>query len=310
MTKAPSATSFNPALLGLLAVLLSSTMVRAQDLVPGAYTPAPTGFNIVTVAAVFSDGALAFDPSLPIEDASATIGGAGFGVNRTLNIAGRFANIGVGIPFVVGHVEGLVLDQFQQADRTGFGDMAIRTAVNLYGAPAMTRQQFAKYRATTIVGVSFVVGAPVGEYTSTRYVNLGTNRWSFKPELGFMRTRGRWTFEGDLGAVFFTDNTNYVNESTREQAPIAAFQGHLIYTWRPGFWLAGDGNYWKGGRITTNGTSAALEQKNSRIGATLAVPIRRHQWRFSYSFGAYTTIGGDYHSLGVSYSYAWAAARP
>jgi hypothetical protein len=297
-------------ILPLVSVLsLSSTVLRAQDLVPGAYTPAPTGFNILTVAAVYSDGALAFDASLPIEDASATIGGAGFGVTRTLNIAGRFANIGLGLPFVVGHVEGRVLDQFQQASRTGFGDLAIRTAVNLYGAPAMTRQQFAKYRATTVVGLSLTVGAPVGQYRSTRYVNLGTNRWSFRPELGFMRTRGRWTFEGDLGAVFFTDNTNYVNGATREQAPIAAVQGHLIYTRRPGFWLAADGNYWKGGRITTNGASAALEQENSRIGATLAVPIRRQQWRFSYSFGAYTTIGGDYHSVGISYSYVW-AGRP
>ena len=118
--------------------------------------------------------------------------------------------------------------------------------------------------------------------------------------------RGRWTFEGDLGAVFFTDNTEYVNGATREQAPIAAVQGHLIYTIRPGFWMAADGNYWKGGRITTNGGSASAEQKNSRLGATLAVPIKRHQWRFSYSFGAYTTIGGDYHSFGASYTYAWA----
>ena len=93
---------------------------------------------------------------------------------------------------------------------------------------------------------------------------------------------------------------------TREQAPIVALQGHLIYTFRPGLWIAGDSNYWKGGRITTDGTAGGLEQKNSRLGVTLATPIKRQQWRFSYSFGAYTTIGGDYHSLGVSYTYVWA----
>jgi hypothetical protein len=31
--------------------------------------------------------------------------------------------------------------------------------------------------------------------------------------------------------------------------------------------------------------------------------------RIAYSVGAYTTIGGDFQSLGVSYSYAWAARR-
>jgi len=226
MQTAPLPTTFNVSVLvGLMTVLCASTSVHAQDLVPGAYTPVPTGINILNVTAVFNDGALAFDPSLPIEDASATIWGAGVGIVRTLGIAGRYANIGLGIPFVVGHLEGLVLDQFQEASRTGFGDLAIRTAVNLYGAPAMTRQEFAKYRPSTVVGLSLIVGAPVGQYISTRYVNLGTNRWSFRPELGFMHTKGRWTFEGDLAGLFFTDNTNYVNGATREQAPIVAVRG-------------------------------------------------------------------------------------
>jgi hypothetical protein len=295
--------------LGALGLISLTTVVAAQDLVPGAYTPAPTGYNVLTVATVFSDGAVAFDPSLPIEDARATVGLAAAGFSRTLNIAGRFSSMAIGVPFVLGHVEGRVLEQFQEASRSGLGDLSARVALNLYGAPAMTLKEFAAYRATTIVGVSLSVAAPVGQYNPTRYINLGTNRWSFKPEVGISRTRGRWTFEGDIGAVFFTDNTNFVNESTREQAPIVALQGHLIRTIRPGFWVAADGNYWKGGRVTTNGTSATQEQKNSRLGLTLAVPVHRQQVRISYSFGAYTTIGGDYHSIGASYSYAWATRR-
>ncbi len=147
-------------LLGLLASVWSPTLVRAQDLVPGAYTPAPIGFNILNIAGVFSDGDLAFDPSLPIEDAHSTVGAMGIGIGRTLNIGGRFANIGVAIPLVVGHVEGLVLEQFQEASRMGQGDLGMRVALNLYGAPAMTPKQFAAYRPTTIVGVSLGVGAP------------------------------------------------------------------------------------------------------------------------------------------------------
>ncbi len=294
--------------LGLLTLLLPAT-AGAQDLVPGVYTPAPIGFNVLTTAAVFTDGAVAFDPSLPVDEANARVSWVALGIGRTLNIAGRFANIGVGIPLIRGHVEGLVLGQFQEADRSGFGDLAARIAINVYGAPAMTRKEFASYRASTIVGLSLGVGVPVGQYNPDLYINLGTNRWAFKPELGVSRTRGRWTFEGDLGAVFFTDNTNYVNESTRDQAPILSLQGHLIYTMRPGLWVAADGNYWKGGRITTNGAVASMEQKNSRLGATVAVPIQRQQVRFSYSFGAYTTIGGDYHSIGMSYNYAWAAGQ-
>jgi Putative MetA-pathway of phenol degradation len=295
--------------LAVLVLLSSSTAAGAQDLVPGAYTPAPVGFTILNVTGVFSDGAISFDPSLPIDDARSTVGGVGIGIGRTLNIAGRFANIGVGIPLVAGHVEGLVLDQFQETSRVGQGDVSMRFAVNLFGAPAMTLKEFAAYRAKTVVGVSLTVGTPVGQYDSTKYINLGANRWSFRPEVGIALTQGPWTFEGDVALLFFTDNANYVNSSTRAQAPIVGLQGHLIRTFRPGFWVAADGNYWKGGRVTMNGTPQMLEQENSRIGATFAYPIRRHQLRFSYSFGAYTTIGGDFQSVGMSYTYAWAAYR-
>lgn len=295
-------------LLRLLAALLTPAAVsQAQDLVPGAFTPAPTGFNIVTLATALSGGDVAFDPSLPITDASATIGAGFVGFGRTFTLAGRFANAGVGVPIVLGHIEALVLDSFQEATRRGLGDLSGRIAINLYGAPAMTRQEFAKYRESTIVGASLNITAPTGQYDADRYINLGTNRWSFKPALGARRTRGRWTFEGDVGVVFFTDNQDYVNNSRREQTPIVALQVHVIHTIRPGFWAAADGNFWQGGRVTTNGSQALLKQKNSRVGATLAVPIQRQQVRVSYSLGAFTTIGGDYHSVGLSYSYAWTA---
>ena len=108
-----------------------------------------------------------------------------------------------------------------------------------------------------------------------------------------------------MGVVFFTDNTDFRDGGTYQQAPILSTQGHLIYTIRPGFWVAGDGNFWSGGRAKTNGVQAAERQQNSRLGVTLAVPIQRRQLRIAYSFGAYTRIGGDFSSLGVSYSYAW-----
>jgi hypothetical protein len=283
-----------------------STTVCAQDLVPGAFIPAPVGLNIVTLAASFNDGDLAFDSSLPVKDGHAAFGSTFAGYTRTLNIAGRSAGVGVGLPYVMGHLEGAVAGQFQQTSRSGLGDLVARVAINLYGAPALSLKQFAAYRPTTILGISLTVGMPTGQYDPARYVNIGTNRWLVKPEVGFSRTRGRWTFEGDVSASLFTDNTKFVNGSTLQEAPIAAVQGHLIYTMRPGLWLAGDGNLWTGGRLTTNGTPTIEEQRNSRLGLTLALPIARRQVRVAYSLGAYTTIGGAFQSVGLSYSYAWA----
>lgn len=292
----------------LFAVALFFTAVQtanAQDLVPGAYMPAPVGFNVLNVVTSFSKGDLNFDPALPVEDGRGTIVAGAVSVARLFSFAGRYANFGVVLPLAHGHVEGVLAGQREEVTRDGLADMMFRFGVNLYGARAMTPKEFAAYRAGTVVGFSFAVLAPTGQYDSTKFINISTNRWTFRPEIGVSRRVGRWTFEGDLGLVLYTDNTNYVNGGVKAQAPIVAFQGHIIYTMRPGYWVAFDGNFWHGGRTTVNRVVSTQEQHNSRLGATLAIPIQRHQFRIAASAGAYTRLGGDFTSIGVSYSYAW-----
>ena len=285
------------------------TVAEAQDLVPGVYTPSPINFNVVTIVSSFSKGDVTFDPALPVQDGHSSISGLGFGLGRTFSLAGRYANIGVVMPLANGHIQGVLNGQFEERKRTGQGDFVTRVGVNVYGARAMTAKEFASSRFPTVIGLSLTVVAPVGQYDESRIVNIGTNRWTIKPEIGIARRRGRWTFEGDVAGLFYTDNTNYVNGGRREQAPIAALQGHLIYTIRSGFWAAFDANFWRGGRVTTNGVAASEQQNNSRVGLTLAVPVKRHQFRVAFSRGAYTRLGGDFNSLGLSYSYAWTTER-
>jgi hypothetical protein len=52
------------------------------------------------------------------------------------------------------------------------------------------------------------------------------------------------------------------------------------------------------------------QQRNSRVGTTVSVPIdARQSLRLAYSFGAYTTLGGDFQSVGLSYIYAWLGSK-
>jgi hypothetical protein len=170
----------------------------------------------------------------------------------------------------------------------------------------MTPREFANYRPTTVIGVSLTVVAPYGHYDDTKVINIGSNRWSFKPELGFSRTRGPWTGEADAGAWFFTDNTDFAGGKVRSQDPIGALQLHLMYTFRPLLWLAVDGTYYTGGRTTINSQQNIDLQKNSRLGVTLALPVSRWQSiKIAYSRGARTTIGGNFETIGLSYQYAW-----
>ena len=191
-------------------LLLTPIATTAQELEPGAYWPIPTGLNIVTVANSFNWGDLAFDPSAPIDEASAQINTTAFAFTRAFSLAGRSANVGVVLPVIAGHLEGLYLGEFAEVDRFGLGDPRLRLAMNLYGAPSMTPKEFASYHRRTIVGVSLTVAPPLGQYDSTKLINLGTNRWSFKPELGFVARLWPVGRGGDGGSlvVYATTRTS------------------------------------------------------------------------------------------------------
>jgi hypothetical protein len=288
-------------------VLLTPVCGTAQELEPGAYWPIPKGLNIVTAVNTFNWGDVAFDPSAPIDDASATINTTAIAFTRAFSLAGRSANAGVVLPVVGGHLEGMYLGEPAEVGRFGLGDPRLRFAMNLYGAPAMTPQEFASYRHRTIVGVSVTVAPPLGQYDSSKLINLGTNRWSIKPELGVSRAYGQWIVEAMAGVWLFTDNADFVGGRTREQDPVVATQVHVTFKFSRSMWLAADANYFTGGQTTIGGRQNLDLQRNSRIGATFSSALdRRQAVRMSVSRGAYTTLGADFISIAASYSYAWA----
>jgi hypothetical protein len=290
----------------LLALTGLPVAVRSQQLTPNAYAPSPTGANVAILTDDYSTGDVAIDPSLPVKDLNAKINSVIAGYAHTLGFLGRYTNVAFGVPYVKGDLNGLYLGQYQAVHPKGFGDPQLRVAVNLYGAPALTPRQFAGYHPQTIVGASLIVVAPLGHYDDTKLINIGSNRWSFKPEVGVSRTRGSWTLEADVGAWFFTDNTDFARGKVRSQEPIGAVQLHATYLIKAQMWLSLDGTYYTGGRTTINGQQNYDLQKNSRVGLTLAWPLTRFQaLKIAYSRGARTSIGGDFETLGVSYQYLW-----
>jgi hypothetical protein len=252
-------------------------------------------------------GDVAFDPALPTENARGTIDTVAVAYTRTLSIAGRSANVGLQIPILGGHVEGLYQGVPTERDQFGFGDPRLSLGVNLYGAPAMTPKANAGYRMRTIVGASVTIVAPFGQYDDSKLLNLGSNRWAAKPEIGISRAAGRWIVEVMAGLWLFSDNTDFAGGSTREQDPIASVQGHLTYRFGPRIWLAGDANFYRGGRTTVDGVTHLDLQRNVRVGWTFSWAFdQHHAVRASVSHAAYTTIGGAFTSVAAGYNYAWA----
>ena len=131
--------------------------------------------------------------------------------------------------------------QFRERDLSGFGDPRLRFSVNFYGAPALSLEEFADYRQDLIIGASLRVSVPAGQYDPDKLLNIGTNRWAIRPELGISKALGPLTLELAAGVSFYTDNDDFFGGQTRAQDPLFSVRGHAIYNFRSGIWIAVDG---------------------------------------------------------------------
>jgi len=295
------------AILAVTVIGSSERPARAQDLEPRAYSASPIGTTFLVASAGRSTGSVLTDPSLPFEDVEAKLGIAVVGLGQTFDLFGRTALIVGAAPYARGHASGRIGDVPQSATRVGWADARVKLSVNLLGGAAQSLKEFARAPRSTIIGVSLSAAPPTGQYASNRLLNLGSNRWAFKPEAGLSVPVRRWTFDAYAGVVFFTANDQfYPGNVRREQDPVFALQGHTSYTIRPRLWAAFDATWYSGGTTTINGVQNADLQRNSRLGATLSLPLgARQSLKFSYSAGATTRIGGDFTTFAVAWQMTW-----
>jgi outer membrane putative beta-barrel porin/alpha-amylase len=300
--------------LSMAVLLMGAGLCHAQSLTPRAYIITPVHSNAITMSYSFSDGSTLFDPNIPITDAKAKFSVPVISYYHSLNFFGRSANIAAIVPYVNGSFQGNVLGNFASTQRSGLGDLAFRFSVNLKGGPAMSLKEFRSWRQKTLVGVSLLVSAPTGQYDPTRLINLGTNRWEFKPELGVSKRRGKWILDGYGGVWFYTTNPEFFSHNnyfpginTLSQKPIGATEMHFSYDVKPRYWVSFDANYWYGGHVSLNGIERPNSVlSNSRMGVTGSIPVTKHgSVKVSYSDGLYIRLGGNYQTISMAWQYSW-----
>ena len=185
----------------IAAVLAGYGSAHAQRIEPRAYINAPVGVNFFALGYLNSSGALLFDPAIPVTDADANVDMAVLGYVRTLDIAGKSAKAGVILPYASLNADGYLDGNYVTREQIGFADPAFYLSLNLYGAPALSLKDFKDYQQDTIIGLTFRLTAPTGTYQNDKLINIGTNRWSFEPELGVSKALGPWTLEAAAAVV-------------------------------------------------------------------------------------------------------------
>jgi hypothetical protein len=294
------------AALATLALALAASAAQAQDIEPRAYSNAPIGVNFLVSGYVLTQDGLAFDPSLPLKNPELTTSNAVVAYGRVLDFWGTSGKVDAIVPYTFLSGSADYFDERVEREVDGFGDSRFRLSVNLHGSPSLTLKEFARYRQELIVGASVQAWAPTGQYDPSRLVNIGTNRWAFKGEVGVSRAIQRWTLEAMVAANLFTDNPNFFGGSLRTQDPLYSAQGHVIYGFPSGIWAALDGTYFTGGRTTIDGTLNNDLQQNWRVGGTMTFPINRnHSARFYASSGVSARTGNNYDLLGLAWQYRW-----
>jgi hypothetical protein len=291
---------------GLLMVVFSAA--NAQELSPRAYWPAPTGTNVVVAGYQGSSGDVVTDPTLPLTGVDSRIETLQLAYQRSFSLVGRSASVLVSLPYSSGTTTGDIAGEASRRDISDWGDTRVRLAINLKGAPAVDPEGFQRLvlARKPVLGASIQLSMPTGGYETDKLINVGTNRWAVKAELGYIAPfRSTWAAEFSFGTWFFGDNRDFLG-STREQEPIVSGEFHLIKTLRSGFWASLDVNYYTGGRSTVAGLDLADLQRNSRLGATLVFPFQRtHALKVAFSGGMTTETGQDFNSLQLIYSYIW-----
>lgn len=301
--------SLNPLVYLLYTLLLCSlsATLQAQDLEPRTYTNIPMGQNFVGVGYVYSDGNINPAASAPIEDVSLTIKGTAAAYARSLDLWGKAGKIDVGWSRLCFKGSGLVRGVRVKGDRCGSADPAVRLSYLFYGAPSMNMKEFRKNPPGRVIGVSLKVRPPLGDYNNENLINTGSNRWTFKPEIGISNVYGKWSIDGALAVRLYTDNDNFAGNNKFEQDPLYQFQTHLIYSLPKGRWVSFNANYFWGGETHTNGIEADDRQENSRVGLTLAWPLNaQHSLKFYANRGVVTNIGNDSDTFGVLWQFRWA----
>jgi hypothetical protein len=190
--------------------------------------------------------------------------------------------------------------------RRGFKDPAVLFAVGLVGSPAVDLKEFVAYEEGMIIGASVLVVAPLGQYDPSKLINLGANRWVFRPRLGFSGRLRKWTLEAMADAYFFTDNDEAYGGTVFRQEPLYALQSNVIYTFRKGIWLSFTVGVADGGRPSVNGVEKEEIDMNTRMGGVFSVPInRRYSLKMFYTNSVRTNVGMDFDLAGISVQYKW-----
>jgi hypothetical protein len=290
-------------------ICLAADAGFAQDIEPRRWTHLPVGMNIFGGGVVQTQGDIAFDPVLKLEDVTLDMKTAALSYIRAFDLLGKTARFDVLVPYARARWEGLLDGVSASTERTGLVDPRLRLSVNLYGAPALSGQAYRRFRAShrthTVFGAALAVNLPIGHYEEDKLINLGQNRYVFRPQMGLVHTRGPWSYELTGSVFLYTENNDFFGDQTLEQDPLFAVQSHIIYTAPGSWWFSLSAAHDRGGESTLDGVKKGDRKRDFLYGISAGYSLgARNGIKLAYvASRAHEDIGKDLDYFILSFSH-------
>jgi hypothetical protein len=294
------------AVLAGIMLLAVSGVGEAQEIEPRIYANIPVGMNFLAVGYSYSSGNVFMDPALPIENLDAGLNIVFARYIRSFNLFGAPAKFKAVLPWSSGHWDGILDGEFRTRDTSGFADARLGLGVLLVGAPVLEPSEFSSYEQGMVVGLGFNLVAPTGQYDPRKIINLSSNRWSLRSELGVSKAFNKWTVEVAGGVWVYTDNRDFFGGNTLAQDPFLVAKVNVVRSIRPGLWWAVGTGYGQGGRTYVNGEPRNTKQKNWRLTAMVVYPLSPTQGlSLTVVSGRTFQAGSDFDVVALAYQIAW-----
>jgi len=295
---------------GSWALAVLSFPLAAQDLEPRRWSHLPVGGHFLGGGPVVTRGDILFDPVIRAEDATLDMNTVALKYIYSFAMLNKSARVSVQQAHQNGTWSGLLDGEPATLRRVGATDTTLRFAINLKGAPPLQGGDFLSYRGAasreTIVGLGLVVQLPTGEYSNDKLINLGSNRFTFRPQFGAVYRSGDWSLEATAAVSFFGDNDDFFGEADREQDPLFYLQGHLIRSLSNGKWFGLSMGYGAGGESSISGIDKDDDRDDLGWAFSYGFQIGRSSLKIAYAgVNTRANTGLDSDSLVLTFSRGW-----
>jgi Putative MetA-pathway of phenol degradation len=194
-------------------------------------------------------------------------------VTRTMDYWGRTGGISVIFPYRYLNASS---DAFR-ASNQGISDVAFLWQMNIFGGPALTKEQFRSFVPQTFSSFHLFVATPLGNYDATNPLNPSANRWTFFPTVNYSYTPDQgWTWlETYLSTKVFTTNPDYRigGASSLTQKPLFLLDVHASRNLIPTLWVSTDAYYNVGGETSIDGVDQRNAADTLRLGVGMGLSI-------------------------------------